>query len=134
MKPVVDAAKRTELHVDAASSISESWPVGWKSQLKNRELVPKIYDPLPVEIKETPIREVTAAIEGLLETPMFYDEAMLQKAKINPDEKLVTYESARSIFIKTITHSLFKADLKHELRVDERGKAFFWIVPRRPIK
>ena len=134
MVPKLNPAGRVELWITAEQVAKESWPVGWKSQLSKRELVPKIYDPLPIDIADTPIADVIAAVTGRLETPVFYDTALLELLKIDPAKTPVTYYSKRTIYTKALSLTLSKAQLKYELRVDERGKPFIWILPRRVPK
>jgi hypothetical protein len=134
MVPKADEAGRLEFLITSETSVPEGWPVGWKSKLKNRELVPKIYDPLPIEVNETPIADVIAAIGDRLETPMIYDTALLDAMRIDPATARITFNSERTIYVKAISLSLFKAKMKSEIRVDERGKPFFWITPRRTPK
>lgn len=131
MVPKTNAAGRVDLWVLTDTAAPEGWPVGWKSELKNRELVPKIYDPLPLDITNTPIADVMAAISARLETPVMYDRALLELLQIDPAKATVSVNSPRTIYLRAISQTLFQAQLKHEIRVDERGKPFFWVTPRR---
>lgn len=131
MIPQVGKAGRLELLVTSDASAREVWPVGWKSKLNNRELIPRIYDPLPVQIHDTPIADVMAALGARLEVAMFYDIGLLSAMQIDPKTERVTLNSDRMIYVKAIRSSLFKAKMKSEIRVDERGKPFIWIIPRR---
>ena len=118
------------LYVTTDAAVQEPWPVGWKSELTNRKLVPKIYDPFPIDIEGAPIADVMAAIESRLEVPIHYDTATLALKQVDPTKATVTYSSRRTMYSKAIKIMLQKAKLKHEIRVDERGKAFVWIMPR----
>lgn len=131
MIPKVGRAGQIELVIEHDATADESWPVGWKSSLKKRELIPKIYDPLPIDIADTPIADVMKAIESRIETPMFYDTALLRLLELDPAKETVTYNSSRTIYTKAISLTLSKAQMKHEIRVDEIGRPFIWIMPRR---
>ena len=131
MVPRDAGAGQIELWITTDEIAKESWPVGWKSQLSKRKLIPKIYDPLPVDVADTPIGDVVSAIAGRIETPVFYDTGLLEQLKIDPATTLVTYYSKRAIYTKALTMTLSKAQLRYEIRVDERGKPFLWIFPRR---
>lgn len=118
------------LYVTTDDTVQEPWPVGWKSELTNRKLIPKIYDPFPINIDGAPIADVMTAIEGRLEVPVHYDTATLALKQVDPAKMPVTYSSQRTMYNKAIKIMLQKAKLKHDIRVDERGKAFLWIMPR----
>lgn len=130
MVPKIGRGEEIELGIEHDATADESWPVGWKSPLKPRELIPKIYDPLPIDIADTPIADVMKAIESRIETPIFYDTALLHLMELDPAKETVTYSSSRTIYTKAIGLTLSKAKMKHEIRVDEIGKPFIWIMPR----
>lgn len=120
---------RLELRITADSSVPEGWPVGWKSELNSKELVPKYFDSLPIEVEKTPVAELCTALEARLQTPMQYDWALLDLMEIDPAKKTTSYKSDRATYMRILKTSLFRAGVKHEIRVDERGKPFFWISP-----
>lgn len=122
---------KLELLVAKDTVAQESWPVGWKSEMKPSKLVPKFYESLPIEIEKTPIADVTTAIEQRLETPIRYDRALFAVMEMHPENKLVSYKSERATYVRILKTSLFRAGIKHEIRVDERGKPFFWLTPSR---
>ncbi len=134
MVPRVGRGGKIEMQIVPDQAVKEGWPVGWPSTLKKRELIPKIYDPLPIDISETPIAKIIAAIASRIDTAVFYDWALLDLLEIDPANAKVTHYSKRTIYTKAISLTLAKAQLKHEIRVDERGKPFIWILPRRVPK
>lgn len=129
MLPRADRSGQISLMITSDDSVDEGWPVGWKSELKLSELVPKFFDPLPMEIEKTPIADVTAALSGRLETPMQYDLALLKLVEIDPQTANVSYSAERTTYLKAVRTTLYRAKLKYEVRVDEVGSPFFWISP-----
>ena len=119
---------RIQLLVQPERVAKDSWPVGWPPELKKHEIVPKLFDTLPAEIYDTPIRDVMNAIETRLDTPIIFDEGLLAAADNDPDKTKVTVTLKRSFYGKVIRQAVFNANMKSELRVDERGKGFFWIT------
>ena len=120
---------RIELLVKSERATKEGWPVGWEPKLKKHELVPKLFDTLPIEIYNTPIRDVMAAIEGRIETPILFDEGMLAAAKMDPNTINVTINSKRTFYGKVIRKALFDAKMTSKILTDEQGKPFFWVTP-----
>ena len=115
--------------VRSERSLKERWPVGWPPELKKHELVPQLFDTLPIEIYDTSIRDVLRAIESRLGTPILFDEGLREAADLDPDETKVSVQLKRSFYGKVIRQAVFNAKMKSELRTDERGKGFFWITP-----
>lgn len=118
-----------QLRVQSESDATDAWPVGWPPRLKNHELVPKLLDTLPIDIYDTPIRDVMTAIESRLETSIFFDESLCLAAKLDPSKTNVTVSSTKSFYGKVIRQALFKAKMSSEVRTDELGKPFFWVQP-----
>ena len=118
-----------ELRITTDNAAPEGWPVGWKSELNSKELVPKYFDSLPIEVEKTPVAELCTALETRLQTPMHFDWALMDLMKIDPTTKTTSYKSERASYMRILKTSLFRAGVKHEIRVDERGKPFFWLSP-----
>ena len=133
MVPKVEAGQTT-LRVVPEQSVKEGWPVGWESELKKDELVPKIFDRVPIEIYDTPVTEVMQALEARLETPIFFDDGLLGAADIDPATTNVTVKSQETFYGKLIRETLYKARMFSEVRVDENGKPFFWVSPDVKVK
>ena len=127
--PRVTPAGEFELVVVREGGVAESWPVGWETSLKQQEVVPKLFDYLEIEITETPIRQVLTAVESRIATPFFYDEALLAVLKLDLAETKVSIPAGRTTYSRLMRQAVFQARLKSELRVDERGKPFYWVTP-----
>ena len=127
--PKVSPGGTINLMVVQEGDVAEAWPVGWESKQKKQELVPKVFDRLEIEITNTPITQVLSAVEARIETPVFYDDGLFEVMKLDPDNTIVSIPAGRTSYFRLIRQAVFKAKLKSELRVDERGKPFFWVTP-----
>jgi hypothetical protein len=119
----------TKLNITREGSVAEAWPVGWPPQGRDREVLPKLFDFLEIEIDGAPIADVLDSVGPRLGTPIIYDDAMLQLKRIDPAKTEVSLPPGRTFYGKILSQSLFNARLDYELRVDERGKPFLWITP-----
>ena len=111
---------------------TEAWPVGWKLEQRVHEAVPKFFHFLEIEITETPIREVLAALEERLGMPILIDQPALDIQEIDLSEKKVSIPSKRTFYKKILDQVLFMGRLDGTIRVDERGKPFLWITTLMP--
>ena len=118
-----------ELMITDVRSAPESWPIGWPAEKETRELVPKFYDFVPVEILEQPIGDVLNVLQPRVKVPFLFDYNGLAREQIDLKTKKVSFPSRRTFYKKVIDQLLFRAKLKEEVRVDEAGKPFLWISP-----
>jgi len=105
----------------------ESWPIGWPPEKKARELLPKFYEFLTVEIKDTVLSDVLTEIQGRLEVPFLLDHNSLARHRIDPSAIRVNLPEGRTYYKKIVDRILFQAKLKAEIRVDEAGQPLLWI-------
>lgn len=119
---------QTSVRIDDLRSADESWPVGWPRQKKKRDLVPKLFEHLQVEIKSTPLPTVLNAIEKKLGVPMILDHHTLNLQSIDIDRIKVRFPSRRILYDKLLGVILNNNLLKFEVRVDEAGHPFLWIT------
>ena len=93
-----------------------------------------ICDPALLDFDTTedvePITNVVGAVQGRLETPFFWDEALFEATKIEPATVKVNVPSARMSYSNLLKRAFFQAKMTSALRIDDRGKAFYWISPR----
>jgi hypothetical protein len=106
----------------------ESWPIGWPPEKKERELVPKLYEFLPVKITNAVLDEALARVQERLEVPFLFDQNAMARHRIDPSKIRVSLPVGRSYYRKVLDRILNQGGLKAELRVDEAGEPFFWIA------
>jgi hypothetical protein len=109
----------------------ESWPIGWPPEQPVRKAAPDLYEYLPVEIKDTALSEAISAIQGRIETPLLFDRNSMARQQIELAEAKVSFPRKRVQYRRVLDQVLFQGKLKTEMRVDEAGKAFLWVSPRR---
>jgi len=116
-----------QLAVVDSRRTSESWPVGWPPEKKERELVPKLYEFLPVEIEGAQLTEALVAVRERLGVPMLFDQNSMARHRVDPDKVRVSLPVGRTYYKKALDRMLFQAKLKAEIRVDEASQPLVWV-------
>ena len=112
----------------AADRPVETWPVGWSADDRRRELVPKLFEFLNVEIDGVSVGEAVDNIAPRLEVPVLYDRAALARHKVDVSAVDAAVPAKRTSYSLLLQKLLFQARLKYELRVDDGGRPFIWIT------
>jgi hypothetical protein len=121
-------AGKVELRLIPAKQNIESWPIGWPpEEKKERDLVPKLFDFLDVEITDVSASKAIAAIEGGLKVPFLFDQNNLVRHRIDLN-KNVNLPATKTYYRRILDRVLFQAELKAEVRVDEAGNPLIWIT------
>jgi len=118
----------TEVALVDPGETKELWPFGWPAERPPRETIPTMFGYLNVEINDTPLEEALQAIEDRSNVRMFYDHNALAKHGIEPSEAQVNFNSGRTYYKRLMDNLLYQARLRSEIRVDDSGRAFFWIT------
>ncbi|MCA9123132.1 MAG: hypothetical protein KDB11_23260 [Planctomycetales bacterium] len=122
---------KVRLVISDVREVTESWPVGWPPQATPRQVAPKLYEYLTVEIKETALSEAITAIQGRVDTPFLFDHNGMAREQIDVKDVKVSFPKKRVQYLRVLDQILFQAHLQSEVRLDEAGKPFLWISPRR---
>jgi len=61
---------------------------------------------------------------------MLFDEQALVLQRIDPSKVKIKIPLAKIGYEAVLTRTLFQANLKHEVRVDDAGRPFLWITTR----
>lgn len=128
------AAGRVELEIVPSRSDLEAWPVGWKPEKPDRELLPALYEFLNVRLDGVAVSKVLGALADRLKVPMLPDHNAMARYGVEPDKVFVTLPEGRTTHSLLLRKVLFQARLKSELRVDEAGKPFLWITTLKSLK
>jgi hypothetical protein len=110
------------------STSAQVWPVGWSADERRRELVPKFFEFLNVEIDGVSVGEAVASIGPRLEVPMLYDRAAMARHKIDVAAIDAAVPAKRTSYSLLLQKLLFQARLKYQLRVDDGRRPFVWIT------
>jgi hypothetical protein len=126
---VVPSKVGSEIQLSVVDSrrTSESWPIGWPPEKKERELVPKLYEFLPVEIEGAQLTEALEAVRGRLGVPMLFDQNSMARHRVDPAKVRVSLPVGRTYYKKALDRMLFQGQLKAEVRVDEASQPLLWV-------
>jgi hypothetical protein len=117
------------LHIVAANSVDETWPIGWPSTQSDQEAVPKLFEFVPVEIADVPLSQALNALKPRLGVPLLLDHNGLAARRIDPQSVKVRYPAGRTFYKKLIDRLLFQARLEMVVKVDEANRPILWIRP-----
>jgi len=121
-------SRQIVLEITHTSRVEESWPVGWPPTVKDRKLLPKLFDYLPVEIQDQPVSVAVEAICSRLKVPVLYDQNSLARHGIKPSTAKVNVRNSQTYYRRILDRVLIQARLTGEFRVDEAEQPFLWIT------
>ena len=129
--PRLNSRKQVELAVTAASQQGAAfWPIGWAptAERPENQIVPEMHEVRDIELDEVPVMELIAAVAERLKTPVLIDHNGLARQGIDPSKARVSMPPGRSTYALVLGRMLAKAKLKYEVRIDDAGKPFLWIM------
>jgi hypothetical protein len=127
LQPRLGSNRQPE-YVVTVSSGQTVWPVGWPATKPERQILPMMFEMLNVELDDVDLTQVIEAIAERLKAPVLVDQQALARQKIDMAAIKVSYPSKQTFYKKVLQVVLFKARLKHEVRVDEADKPLLWIT------
>ncbi len=110
----------------------EAWPTGWKAKESPRQLAPKLFEALTIEIDGYTLASALTALEPRLTVPVVMDEWVLAEQKIRPNEIQVKLAPKKTFLKNAVDKLLSQARLASELRIDDRGSPFLWVTQYGP--
>lgn len=128
MAPAVNADGTLRIDIVDGRTAKEQWPVGWKTDVPERDSLPKLFESLPVEIVDSPLSNTLDAIEKRLGVPMLLDYNVVAAKKIVPEEIKVSFPAKRSFYKRVLDRVLFQAGLQAEVRLDDADHPFIWLT------
>jgi hypothetical protein len=123
----------TRYRIGVPAAGHDTWPIGWKSEKPDRDLVPDLFKFIFVEIDETPLAEAAEPIQKRLEIPFLWDHYALESQASDPAQTVVKLPTKKLHYGLILSKILSQAKLQKELRVDEAGKPFLWITTQLPV-
>jgi hypothetical protein len=110
----------------------EFWPAGWQAQQSPRQVAPKLFESLSIEVEGYTFATALTALEPRLDLPVVMDEWILSQLKIHP-EKIPVKLPLKKTFLKNAVDKLAsQARLASEIRIDDSGTAFLWFTQYGP--
>lgn len=126
--PRLDAQGQLEYLLADATRVEELWPVGWKPERTESELLPPAWGELRnVEINDVPLGRVVAAIAGKVGLPVVYDEQALVRYDVDLATSRVSLPARQMNYPSTLRLALQQRHLDFEVRVDDGGRPLLWI-------
>jgi hypothetical protein len=127
------ASRGCEYMILPSQPNTEAWPVGWKSEKRQADLVPALYQFLDINVQGVPVATVLKAVGERTKLPILFDYNAMARHGIEPDKTVVNLPNRRTTYSLLLRNTLFQAGLKDEVRIDEAGKPFLWITTVKPI-
>ena len=128
LRPEKPRGESLQMRVIRYDRNAETWPVGWKSQASPRQLAPKMFEYLNIEISGYSLAQALDALEPRLGIPVIMDGWILKREDIHPDQTQVKIPRGKTYLKKAVDRILSQARLAGELRVDELGTPFYWVT------
>jgi hypothetical protein len=137
LRPVVDRGQLKHRIVprsgrarpwDGADRGGRDWPIGYRPEVRLSQVLPILLERITVQIEGYTLAEALDALRERLDVPLFVDHAGLSAARIDPAQIEVRFPPRKASYKRILDNILFQAKLQGEVRLDERGKAFYWIT------
>jgi hypothetical protein len=122
-----------EYVVAKAKLDQEVWPIGWKPEKPLGQVLPLLFQFLPVNVQNVPAAKALEVIGTRLKTPVLLDHNAMARHGIDPAKAMVSMPPGKTTYSSALRRLLFKAGLKFEVRQDEAGRPFLWITTVKPV-
>lgn len=134
--PGKSSSGQFQLEFQRSDKPDEYWPIGWPTDQPLVELTPGMFRQTTLDLRGQTVAEALQVIAKQSGVPILLDRNSLLKNGIDVDQRTTRVTVDRQTFHKAMKSvaSECRADVQIECRLDEAGKAFFWIsVPSRPV-
>jgi len=131
LEPGRKQGQQVLVHIKRPEAGKKSWPVG--RELENAPVLvePRMFQKLPIGIKNYPLDKVMMAFQQAAKVPFVYDDQVIAAEGIEVSKTLVSINNKNGILmvmVKKVLRETKPKRLSGELRVDDAGKAFLWIT------
>ncbi len=128
--PRLKADGKPEYYVSTAGPNQDVWPVGWPPDRPVPDMAPELFTLRNVEIDDISAAQLFQVVTDRVKLPMLFDEQALLLKNIDPSKVKIKIPLAKLGYATVLDRAMFQAGLKHEVRVDDAGKPFFWVTTR----
>lgn len=130
--PHREQGKPTEIVITDTRRVEEHWPIGWPLQTRPSKSVPKLYERIPVNIKNYTLKATLEAIQKSVEVPFVFDRNSMARTGIDLEEIRVSLEADKLAYQLILDRIVAQARprVSFDVRVDESGKPFLWFSSR----
>ncbi|GAB4139038.1 MAG: hypothetical protein Tsb009_07720 [Planctomycetaceae bacterium] len=127
-------AGKIELVISPLEPGKVAWPVGWEPKTLRSKIAPKMYQLIPVELKDVKLVDVLNAISIKTDVPIYLDRYNIQKKKIPIDTLKVSFARRKASWAQLLNGVTISHKLTRKFRIDERGQPLVWITPLVPTQ
>lgn len=128
--PRLKADGKPEYYVSTANANQDVWPVGWPPDRPVPQMAPELFTLRNVEIDDISAAQLFQVVTDRVKLPMLFDEQALLVKNVDPSKVKIKIPLAKLGYAAVLDRAMFQAGLKHEVRVDDAGKPFFWVTTR----
>jgi hypothetical protein len=130
LEPAREQGQAVQVHFKAARDSKESWPVGRKPKQSPVMVAPKLFQKMPIGIKNFPLDKVLNAFQKKAQMPMIFDDEVLAREGIDVAKTKVSINHKDGVLASMISRLLrqSKPKMAYELRADDAGQVFLWIT------
>ncbi len=132
LAPTREQGQPTEIRIVDSMAAEEFWPIGWPLQQRISQAAPKMYERIPVNIRNFTLAAALPAIQKKLEMPFLMDHNSLALQGVDLDKIRVNLESEQLSYQLILNRIISQARPRMELevRADEAGQPFVWFSAR----
>lgn len=132
LAPIREQGQSTEIRIVPSLATEEFWPIGWPLKQRISQAAPRMFQRIPVNIRNFTLASALPAIQQKLEMPFLLDYNSLALANIDLEQIRVSLESENLSYQLILNRIISQARPRMELevRADETGKPFVWFSAR----
>lgn len=124
--------RELQLVVEPYERGRQVWPAGWKAEQTPRQITPKLYEQLTIEIEGYTLASALTALAPRIVVPVVMDDWILKQKGIDP-AKVAVKVPAKKTYLKNALDRIFsQTRLSCDLRIDDAGKPFLWATQYGP--
>lgn len=133
-RPLRTPAGGIELTVAPLTEISDPWPVGWKLKESRSQTAPKLFEIVPVELRDVPLDAVLDAVAMKSGVPVVVDSARLAEEGVDLSLLKVNVPRRKTSWSLLLRSATAPHRLTRDLKIDELGQPFIWVTIFEPVR
>ncbi len=114
------------LEIDSGDESSNLWPVGWKNKEPLTAVLPKLYEPVPVDLVDAKVTEVIDAVAERVEVSCFCSHRCLAENGIEFGQLTYSATFGRRSPFRLLRAIGGRHRMGIDARTDEAGHLFLW--------
>lgn len=121
-----------EILITDSREVDEHWPIGWPLEVRPSKSAPKLFEQIPINVRNYRLSQVLPAIQNQLAIPFLFDYNSMAERGVDLNSVRVTLQSEKLSYQLALQRMVAQARprMQMELRTDEAGKVFLWFSAR----